>query len=367
MRFLFLFLLLPSAAYSQNLLVNGGFEKENVCTEYKVRCAPEAWIYSVPSFIHYFTDATQAYKGERYVALIAGHSRKPYYRSFIRTPLLCGLRRGNEYRLKLFVRSRHPLLDSIGIYFTPYDFLFEKAPYQSLQPALYLADAVQKPVTHDTGWQKMVLYYVATGAEAYLTIGNFSRLDRQGSTGIDRENNFFFLVDEVSLVPTDAKEQRCSDWMQRQKSIVAQTERHEYQVRLVKEHKSLPYKNIALPPTTMQMVDTLVVPDVLFATNEAALTEQADGALLALLQQLHTKQLDSVVVEGHTDSTGTTAINEALSLDRARQVAHFLQQQLGLTTVTISGWGSRKPVANNHTPEGRQKNRRVEIYVYLKE
>ena len=49
-------LLFPIYVFSQNLLVNPGFEEENICSEYKVNCAPEGWIYSVPSFIYYFNE-----------------------------------------------------------------------------------------------------------------------------------------------------------------------------------------------------------------------------------------------------------------------------------------------------------------------
>ena len=52
MRYLLIILLvqaLPAAA--QNLLLNGDFEEENICSEYKVNCAPEAWLYTVSSLI----------------------------------------------------------------------------------------------------------------------------------------------------------------------------------------------------------------------------------------------------------------------------------------------------------------------------
>src|SRR5215216_6277948 len=126
MRFAACFILLfPIYAFSQNLLVNSGFEEENICTEYKVNCAPEAWIYTVPSFIYYFKDAQLAHQGSRFVAVIAGKSDKLFYRTFVRSRLLCGLQKDKIYHLEFFIKSVHPILDSIGIYFSAYDFLFE--------------------------------------------------------------------------------------------------------------------------------------------------------------------------------------------------------------------------------------------------
>ena len=67
-------------------------------------------------------------------------------------------------------------------------------------------------------------------------------------------------------------------------------------------------------------------------------------------------------VEGYTDNTGTDATNLKLSDDRAKAVREFLESQ-GITSnrLTSTGKGPADPVAPNDTPEGRSKNRRVEI------
>src|SRR5687768_8585555 len=105
----FILLLIALRAPAQNLLVNGGFEEENICIEYQVNCAPEAWIYTVPSFIYYFSDRLLAHNGEHFVALIAGHATKPYYRTFVRSRLLCQLQKGKTYRFQCYIKSRHAI------------------------------------------------------------------------------------------------------------------------------------------------------------------------------------------------------------------------------------------------------------------
>lgn len=71
-----------------------------------------------------------------------------------------------------------------------------------------------------------------------------------------------------------------------------------------------------------------------------------------------------VEVSGHTDSTGSDAINQPLSENRARAVADFLiSQGIAADNVTSQGFGSSNPIASNDTPEGQAQNRRVEIAV----
>lgn len=72
----------------------------------------------------------------------------------------------------------------------------------------------------------------------------------------------------------------------------------------------------------------------------------------------------SILVEGHTDSTGSDTYNQLLSERRANSVKNLLAQR-GVQDyrIEILGYGKSRPVATNSTPEGRQMNRRVEIRI----
>ena len=108
MRFLICFVMfMPVAGFSQNLLVNPGFEVENICSEYKVNCAPEGWIYSVPSFIYYFQDADLAHEGSRFVALIAGHS-KNHITELCTQPLIMQFAKRQELPFGVFCKINSP-------------------------------------------------------------------------------------------------------------------------------------------------------------------------------------------------------------------------------------------------------------------
>ncbi|MDB5251113.1 MAG: outer membrane protein OmpA [Flaviaesturariibacter sp.] len=364
--FLLLLACFPLRGFTQNLLVNGGFEEVNICQEYKVDCAPEGWMYTVPSFNYYFKDPGQAHSGDYFLGLIAANSQKPYYRTFVRTRLLCGLRPGKKYRLQFFVRSRHPVLDSVGVYFTDYDFLFEKQVYQKIVPTAYLQDALEKPRRGETGWQRVTIDVTARGDETFLAIGNFRKGDLRGPTGIALENKYFVYIDDLSLRPLDPGEALCNTWKQAKEEIYAQNERHEYQERQMRWGKKQPPVVVRLDPTKILKIDTLVVPDILFATNSFTLDKNALLLLDSFLRMHQSYRLDSIVVEGHTDNLGSTETNQKLSENRAASVATYIEYSLSAPVVS-RGWGPAKPVADNRQPAGRRKNRRVEIYLYRRE
>jgi outer membrane protein OmpA-like peptidoglycan-associated protein len=367
MRFLVCFVFfLPVSLFSQNLLVNLGFEEENICSEYKVNCAPEGWIYTVPSFIYYFEDQRLAYGGSKFVGLIAGHSNKPYYRTFVRSRLLCNLQKGNSYNLEFFIKSVHPVLDSIGVYFTNYDFLFEKQVYHKIIPSLYLVNASPKPAKKDTGWQKVSFIYKATGNEVFITLGNFSKRSLGGPTGVPMERNFFVLFDDISLTPIDKNERICADWKRTKEEIYAQDERHEYLDRYIKFYKNRPPAITKPSPTTTVHVDTLIIPDVFFATNSFMLNTRAVTLLDSFSKKINNLKLDSAFVYGHTDSRGAEDFNKELSWRRASSVAAFLETKTAFKFESI-GLGSERPVASNLNASGRQRNRRVEILLYIKQ
>lgn len=92
-----------------------------------------------------------------------------------------------------------------------------------------------------------------------------------------------------------------------------------------------------------------------------ALLPVLDSVARALVQhpQLRAKSI------GHTDSTGTAAVNQKLSVDRARSVTNYLSGQgVAADRLAAEGRGPDYPVADNGTAEGRAMNRRVELYLY---
>ena len=73
----------------------------------------------------------------------------------------------------------------------------------------------------------------------------------------------------------------------------------------------------------------------------------------------------NVVIEGHTDSTGSDEVNEHLSQQRAEAVRAYLtaNQTLSYDRIVALGYGSMRPLASNETADGRAVNRRIDVIV----
>lgn len=102
---------------------------------------------------------------------------------------------------------------------------------------------------------------------------------------------------------------------------------------------------------------------VLFDVDKSELRPSARSALLDAAGKIAARGNGRILVEGHTDSTGTADHNERLSLERAKSVENVLSGVEGLKTFKFEsvGYGARRPIASNDTDAGRQRNRRVEI------
>ena len=108
---------------------------------------------------------------------------------------------------------------------------------------------------------------------------------------------------------------------------------------------------------------------ILFATNKADLNATSKASLTQFAEVLKENRDMDIAIIGHTDNTGSDAINNPLSKNRAQSVSKFLKSQ-GVASAqikTIDGQGSTNPVADNSTAEGRKQNRCVEVYMYASE
>lgn len=103
---------------------------------------------------------------------------------------------------------------------------------------------------------------------------------------------------------------------------------------------------------------------LLFATDESVLIPEQRAIIGRIASTLLAVDIHGARVEGHTDSTGTAAYNDALSLKRAQAVAEALSGG-GMSdgAIRAAGLGARIPVDSNHTADGRRENRRVVIII----
>ncbi|MBM3761684.1 MAG: OmpA family protein [Acidobacteria bacterium] len=104
--------------------------------------------------------------------------------------------------------------------------------------------------------------------------------------------------------------------------------------------------------------------DLLFDIGKATLRPDAREKLARLSGLVLAHPGLKLEAEGHTDATGSDALNQRLSEQRAEAVRAYLESQgIGGSNLTAQGFGKEQPVADNATAKGRQQNRRVEIVV----
>ena len=107
---------------------------------------------------------------------------------------------------------------------------------------------------------------------------------------------------------------------------------------------------------------------ILFATNKANLSDASKNNLSKFAAQMVDLPETDITIYGHTDNTGTAAVNEKLSLQRAQSVADYLKVcGINGSRMTVEGKSFNEPVASNDTAEGRAQNRRVEVYITANE
>ncbi len=121
---------------------------------------------------------------------------------------------------------------------------------------------------------------------------------------------------------------------------------------------------IAVSQTSDNQLKLDVPSDVSFDTGRANVKSNFAPVLDRFARSLESNPDTTVRIIGFTDSTGSDAINNPLSVDRAASTRDYLAMRgVDSRRIMIDGRGSSDPVASNATDAGRARNRRVEIYV----
>ena len=107
--------------------------------------------------------------------------------------------------------------------------------------------------------------------------------------------------------------------------------------------------------------------EILFDTDSYTLREDAKDTVDSIINAIKQTYPDrEIIVEGHTDNTGEANYNQALSEKRAKTVADYILPKLDHDKLSYRGFGDKEPIASNDNPNGRQKNRRVDIIIKLR-
>ncbi len=107
----------------------------------------------------------------------------------------------------------------------------------------------------------------------------------------------------------------------------------------------------------------LIMPgNITFASNDANIKPAFQPVLNSIAKVIKEYNKTMVQVNGYTDSTGSAATNNSLSMMRANSISNYLRLQgVDGNRIVANGYGSSNPIASNATAAGREQNRRVEI------
>ena len=121
---------------------------------------------------------------------------------------------------------------------------------------------------------------------------------------------------------------------------------------------------VAVTRTADNQLKLEIPSDISFDVGRADIKPQMRPVLDRFAQNLNGYQATTVRIVGHTDNTGSDAVNNPLSVNRAASTRDYLvSRNVAMSRISIDGYGERAPIADNSTPQGRAQNRRVEIYV----
>jgi len=369
MRQIGLLLMVLSAlpAGGQSLLINGSFEDENTCTEYHANCAPAGWesLNNMGGQARYGLDpSSNLPDGTHFLSLCMQPSGLAP-RSYAETRLLCPLKAGKEYQLDLFVRPPP------GSTFDHLDVLFSSQELHLIsQPALVTTPSVrllQKAATAPfvaQEWNELQVLYLARGDEQFVTFGNMDSIPAHP------RKVQFCDIDFLTLVPVDSG-LLCSAADQKMMAnlLYAQHDRHRnvHVFADIQPPASIPdQKVVPAGITTLADTATYTLPDLSFGTDSSILLPSSLPLLDSLADLIKSGTYARIKMVGYTDNQGSQGHNLLLSISRARSVYDYLLLTRGVPKeqLTCYGMGDKHPVADNSTPEGRRKNRRVEIVLY---
>lgn len=365
-----------------NLLLNGGFEDVNTCTEYSAECGVEGWFYLKDVKAQMLSNETNTNRlGSNSFGIFYNWLGYTDFTPVIGAILPCGLQKDSRYTFKGIISAKlNPkLILKAGICIGE-KFYVPKRPFsKNMQPERI--DSIKK--IPNTNFFEFEYSFIATGKEKYLTFGTYIQEDTVGAKKkLIGTQTVSLVLDNFQLIPANEKETTCPDFTLNREEIYKYNFRHKEMdyslfgrgelaivftnedsnsITLIKEPPPLPPS----PPKA----DTLKLGDVFFDFNKAKLKPEALKMLqIFFINNTTSSSIDSMYVEGHTDSIGSDSRNLELSFQRCESIRQWLLQN-NITTsssIHVHPFGKSKPIVSNSTPQGRAMNRRVEMIVFRK-
>ncbi len=344
------FLLLENFSFSQNMVLNPGFEEHGEIygngpgSDNMRGNRVKNWFSPTGGSPDYFLRGNpyldnpyglpSSHSGQA-MAGIAVYGGLKEYREYVigefSSPLLEGVTYHFSMALALAAYSGQ-MINSFGVCLT-HDRIMEKEKAMALKfiPQLIIDSTDQESINGK--WMVFQATYTAKGGEKFITIGNFSADKKTKSKKVNGENGApyaYYYLDDISLsLPTN--------------DTIAEAE-------IVLE---IPVD------TTFKIAagKTLVIDNVYFEVDRSVIKQESFPVLDEIIHAMLEQQQLNVEIDGHTDSDGSLEHNQKLSEARAEAVArYFVENGIAKGRITTKGYGSSKPISSD-----KNKNRRVEF------
>ena len=244
-----------------------------------------------------------------------------------------------------------PLKDNQVYQISFYYSLADKSSYSGTSLGVYLSDKRLYPtdkfpkkykysvktsnleqLSDKTNWIEFSELYKAEGGEKFIIIGEMET-ETKNKVKRDAIDYVYYYIDNVSVVPVD--------------TVIIEDSIKDVTVSII------PNKEIILT-------------NLYFETGSSTIKNESYQELDNLFEQLNKiiTPTDTIVISGHTDDVGKEEDNLKLSENRAKAVAEYLiKKGIAKNKITYVGYGSSKPIADNETEQGREQNRRVELFI----
>jgi OOP family OmpA-OmpF porin len=374
MRILFtcLVVLCSGILHAQNLVPNPGFEEHSKCPsdisqfkkvkdwvsptkgtpDYYCTCANKDGNFSNAGVPLNKMGNQKPHGGQAYAGLIAYNAiNYSVEREYLQVKLTEPLIADSEYRVSFYVSlgdASDFATDALGAYISQTPLKDNK--WGTLNEVPQVLNPSGNILTNNE-WTCVSGIYKATGGEQYLVIGNFLKpadLKIQKRPKSHFNGYSYYFIDDVSMELKSARGSVCQ---------VRDTILKTFNKDTV----------IATKTDSIQLNSSIVLNNIFFETDKAVLLPSSDEELNKLVTYLLSHPNYSILLSGHTDNQGNEAHNQKLSEARANSVANYIiAKGIKGTRVEYKGYGSIHPITTNDTPEGRQKNRRVEFKILNK-
>lgn len=271
-----------------------------------------------------------------------------YLSAKLNSPLKAGVSYKVSFKVSLAEKSGRAV-NGLGAYFSKEMMSSKSNAFIKAEPQVKSSNVIKST----DKWVEVVGSFTAAGGEEYITIGLFNGIDQVEMVkdeNVTNNKRAYYFIDGVQVMPGDFKDTDGDG--------IADS-----------EDKCPTVKGLAKYDGCMLSQEELsAIKDasahIYFKTGSAELKEESYKDLDKLVEILKKHPEVRATIEGHTDNTGNADNNMKLSKARAKSVADYLVSHgEPADHISSEGFGITKPIASNDTPEGRAKNRRVEIVV----